>query len=246
MSTLGTSFGTAAGDYDKGRPSYPAEAVTWMVGKQQRIVLDAGAGTGKLTAELIGLDHEVIALDPDEAMLSTLSQALPDVETIIGTAEDIDLPDEAVDAVVFGQSWHWVEVGAASAEVARILKPGGVLGLVWNIRDESVPWVARLTEVMHGSKAEGLLANGGPHVGSPFGPLEHKEVRWSRPMTADQLVAMARSRSYYIAGDTEYRARVEADLAQLIASLPDVADGGRIALPYVTHAFRTKVQTPAS
>lgn len=238
MSSLGTSFGMAAGDYEKGRPGYPPEAVAWMLGEAPLRVLDAGAGTGKLTAEVVRQGHQVIALDPDAAMLETLSRAVPGVETRVGTAEATGLPDSSVDAVVLGQAWHWVDVESASAEMARILRPGGVLGLIWNIRDEEVPWVARLTEVMHGSKAEELLAGRGPEVSAPFGPLEHLSFPWARPMTADELVAMARSRSYYIAGTDSNRARIDTGLADLMSTLPALAQHGRVDLPYVTRAYR--------
>jgi SAM-dependent methyltransferase len=238
MSALGTSFGMAAGDYEKGRPSYPPEAVKWILGEAPLRVLDAGAGTGKLTAEVVRQGHEVIAVDPDAAMLEELSRSVPGVETRVGTAEATGLPASSVDAVVFGQAWHWVDVVQASAEMARILRPRGVLGLIWNIRDEVAPWVGRLTEVMHGSRAEQLLAGAGPEVSVPFGPLEHLEITWTRPMTADELVSMARSRSYYIAGSIENRERIDAGLVDLMSTLPALAEHGRIDLPYVTYAYR--------
>ncbi|NYI42270.1 class I SAM-dependent methyltransferase [Demequina lutea] len=240
MSAIGTSFGTAAGDYEKGRPGYPPEAVAWILGQAPLRVLDAGAGTGKLTAEVLRRGHEVIALDPDAAMLEALSRSVPGVETRVGAAEATGLPASSVDAVVFGQAWHWVDVAEASAEMARILRPGGVLGLIWNIRDESVPWVARLTEVMHGSAAEQLLAGSGPTVGVPFGPLEHRAFNWAREMTADELVAMARSRSYYITGNDANRARTDAGIVDLMSTLPALAKYDRIDLPYVTHGFRVR------
>lgn len=244
MSSQGMSFGSAAGDYAKGRPGYPAEAVAWLLGDKPLHVLDAGAGTGKLTAELVGQGHEVIALDPDRAMLDALSASLPWVRTLLGTGEATGMPDASVDAVVFGQAWHWVDVRRASAEAGRILRPGGLLGLLWNIRDESVPWVARLSAVMHGSKAEQLLAGDGPSVSAPFGPLEHHETRWAQAMTASALRSMARSRSYYIEGTAAERERIDAGLAELLSTLPDLAERGSVDLPYVTHAFRARRLAP--
>jgi SAM-dependent methyltransferase len=238
---MGTSFGMAAGDYEKGRPGYPPDAVAWILGGAPLRVLDAGAGTGKLTAEVLRQGHDVVALDPDAEMLQALSRSVPGVETMVGTAEATGLPDSSVDAVVFGQAWHWVDVAAASAEMARILRPGGVLGLIWNIRDEEVPWVARLTEVMHGSEAERLLAGEGPAVSEPFGRLEHRAFHWARAMTADELLAMARSRSYYIAGTEANRARIDAGIVGLMATLPGLAEHGNIDLPYVTRAYRVEL-----
>lgn len=142
---MATSFGAAADAYERGRPGYPAEAVAWLLeraGAHPRVA-DIGAGTGKLTRVVAEHAGGVVAVDPDAAMLAALRRALPGVETLVGAAEDVNLPDESLDAVVLGQAWHWVDPVAGSAEVGRILKPGGTLGLVWNLRDTDVPWVAR-------------------------------------------------------------------------------------------------------
>lgn len=236
---MASSFGSAATDYEAGRPTYPAAAVEWLLapaGVHPRVA-DVGAGTGKLTAALRRAGADVIAVEPDPAMLETLRAALPGIETLIGRAERMALPDESVDAVVFGQAWHWVDVDAASAEVGRILKPGGVLGLVWNIRDESTPWVARLGAIMKGSHAEELLAGEGPTVSGPFGALETESWRWDRQVGRDALQAMVRSRSYVITAAPEERARIEREVASLLDEIGAVGDAA-VSLPYVTHGFR--------
>ena len=130
-----------------------------------------------------------------------------------------------------------MEPDAGSAEVARVLRSGGVLGLVWNVRDESVPWVARLTEIMHGSHAEEMLAEGDPPLAAPFGALESAEWRWSRPMSRDTLLAMARSRSYIITATAEDRAAIEAGLVELFDEIGAVGEKV-VELPYVTRAYR--------
>jgi SAM-dependent methyltransferase len=192
--------------------------VEWLLGRREHPrVADVGAGTGKLTAALLDAGAEVIAVEPDAAMLATLREALP-AETLIGTAERVNLPDESVDAVVLGQAWHWVDVVAASAEVGRVLKPGGVLGLVWNIRDVSTPWVARLGAIMKGSHAEELLSGAGPAVAAPFGALEHEGWRWSRRLTRSELAAMVRSRSYVITATPSERDRILAEVEELFAA----------------------------
>jgi SAM-dependent methyltransferase len=240
---MSTSFGAAAATYEAGRPGYPAEAVEWMLQPARRAghalrVADVGAGTGKLTRALVELGADVVAVDPDPAMLQNLRRNVVGVPTFVGSAEALPLPDSSLDAVVLGQAWHWVDADVASQEVARVLRPGGVLGLVWNIRDESVDWVRRLTEVMHGSHAEQLIAGGGPRVGAPFDGLESHVSDWSRPMTLAALADMMRSRSYIITASPDERTRIEGEFDALFAERDELLAGGAIDLPYRTHAYR--------
>jgi SAM-dependent methyltransferase len=241
---LSTSFGAAAGAYEAGRPDYPRAAVVWMLepapGAPPRVA-DVGAGTGKLTRVIVATGAEVVAVDPDADMLTSLQAHVLGVPTFVGTAESLPLPDASVDAVLLGQAWHWVDVEAASAEVARVLRPGGVLGLVWNIRDEAVPWVAELTRIMHGSHAEEMLAGDGVRVAAPFGVLETQTWRWTRTITRSALRDMVASRSYIITAAEEQRARILAEVDELFtANARTDAVGAEVAdLPYRTEAFRT-------
>ncbi len=239
---MSTSFGRAAATYEAGRPEYPAAAVEWMLepvaSRTPLRVADVGAGTGKLTRAMLALGAEVVAVDPDPAMLDQLRTGLPGVRALVGQAERMPLPDASIDAVLLGQAWHWVDPDAGSAEIGRVLAPGGVLGLVWNIRDESVPWVARLTEIMHGSNAEQLIADGGLRVAAPFTILERREWTWSRRMTRQAVLDMVRSRSYVITAEPDDRARIEREVLAHVAAHPSPAADGSIEMPYVTHAFR--------
>ena len=238
---LSTSFGAQASAYEAGRPDYPREAVAWMLepvsAQAQPAVADVGAGTGKLTRVALAVGAQVTAIDPDPDMLDALRTAVPDVPTHVGTAENLPLPDASQDAVILGQAWHWVEPVAGSLEVARVLRPGGVLGLIWNIRDESTPWLRRLTEIMRASRAERVLADGHPVVAEPFGPLEQEQWTWVRPMTRQKLLDMARSRSYVITASDDERARIEDGLAELFDEVGAV-DDAVVDLPYVTRAYR--------
>jgi len=240
-----TSFGQAASAYESGRPGYPSEAVAWLLGPVREPgralrVADVGAGTGKLTRAVVELGADVVAVDPDADMLATLRENARGVPTFIGTAENLPLPDSGLDAVVMGQAWHWVDVEPASLETARVLRSGGVLGLVWNIRDDRVDWVRRLTEAMGGSNAEVLLATTGPRVAEPYDALEHREWSWERRITLPQLRDLVVSRSDIITASPERRAAIDAAVDGVVASVPGLADGGSVGLPYVTHAFRAR------
>ncbi len=233
---LALSFGASSAEYERGRPSYPAEAVAWLVPAGATAVADVGAGTGKLTAALAAPGRTVVAVDPDPEMLAALHDRLPGVPTLRGTGESLPLADASMDAVTFAQSWHWVDPVRGSAEVARVLRPGGVLGLIWNVRDERAAWVAELSQVLHRSVAEVLVDGEGPRVAAPLGPLETHEVAWEQPMGVEDVVAMAASRSYVIAADPDRRVRLLAEVRGLASSV--VGSDGLVRLPYVTHAYR--------
>ncbi|HET9650181.1 MAG TPA: class I SAM-dependent methyltransferase [Microlunatus sp.] len=239
---LSRSFGAAADAYESGRPGYPLEAVSWLVGEPRRAgrrtrVADVGAGTGKLTRAVAELEAEVVAVDPDPNMLARLHRALPGVPTFLGTAERLPLPDASVDVVVLGQAWHWVEPTAGSTEVARVLRAGGRLGLIWNLRDESEPWVARLTGVLGGSTAERMVGEGRPTLAPPFDTVESRMWRWSRTLTRGELFDLARSRSALITAAADRRHRMEQSLADLCDEL-GLSGDATIELPYITRAFR--------
>ena len=142
------SFGAEAAAYERGRPSYPPEAIDWLLPPDARDVLDLGAGTGKLTTRLVERGLGVVAVDPIPEMLELLSNSLPDTPALLGTAEEIPLPDDSVDAVLVAQAWHWFDPERAVKEVARVLRPGGRLGLVWNTRDERLGWVKDLGRII--------------------------------------------------------------------------------------------------
>lgn len=238
---MSTSFGSESHDYELGRPDYPFDAVAWMLESmpaESHRIADVGAGTGKLTRVLAKAPGaEIVAIDPDPAMLARLRDAVPGVPTFVGTAERLPLPDASVDAVVLGQAWHWVDAPAGSSEIGRVLRSGGVLGLIWNIRDERAEWVRRLTEIMHGSNAEIMLAAGGPSVTEPLGALEEQTWEWVRPMSRDLLHRMASSRSYVITASSEEKARIHREMDALFDDL-GMDDTSTIDLPYVTKAYR--------
>src|SRR6478752_5964079 len=140
------SFGGVADVYERARPGYPVDAVRWLAGEEPCDVVDLGAGTGKLTRSLVDLGHRVTAVEPLAEMLDQLRVAVPEATALQGGAEAIPLPTESADVVTAAQAFHWFDHGPALREIARVLRPGGHVALVWNTRDEGVPWVARLSE----------------------------------------------------------------------------------------------------
>jgi SAM-dependent methyltransferase len=240
------SFGTAAATYERGRPPYPPEALDWLLPPGARRVLDLGAGTGKLTRQLVSRGLDVVAVEPLEGMREQLSQVLPGATVLDGSAEHIPLPDGSVDAVLAAQAWHWVEPERAAPEVARVLAPGGTLGLLWNERDEGVDWVAELGRIVdeQGEKmaADALRADNDhdhPRVGPPFGPLELHQVPWVHDTRVPELLDMVASRSYVILLPADQRQRLLDSVRQLAESTPVLAGQPRIALPYITWCWRT-------
>jgi SAM-dependent methyltransferase len=232
-----TSFGAVAEAYERSRPSYPDEALDWLLPPGARRVLDLGAGTGKLTRSLVARGLEVVAVEPTPGMRGQFARVLPDVELLDGTGEAIPLPDASVDAVLMAQAWHWVDPDTASPEVARVLRPGGRLGLLWNVRDAGVEWIAQLDRLLPGPGEE-QLGSLAPRVAAPFGPVERYDVRWSDPVTVESLLDLTRSRSWVIALDETHRERVLEDVrAQAQAHLEET---GTLALEYVTRCSRAR------
>src|SRR5262245_57888935 len=135
-----SSFGEVAEAYERARPGYPDDAVRWLTGAEPCDVVDLGAGTGKLTRSLVGLGHRVIAVEPLPGMLEQLRGAVPRATALSGSAEAIPLADASADVVVCAQSFHWFDHETALPEIARVLRPGGRLALVWNTRDDRDPF----------------------------------------------------------------------------------------------------------
>jgi SAM-dependent methyltransferase len=235
------SFGAAAAAYQRGRPPYPAEAVDWLLAGGGHRVLDLGAGTGKLTRQLCDRGLDVVAVEPSARMREQLAQTVPEARILAGTAEQIPLPDRSLDAVLVAQAWHWVDAQRAVPQVARVLTPGGRLGLLWNVRDERHEWVAALGRIM---RRHGDDDDGGPvaNVGRPFGPIESHDVAWRYHLTPDAVLDLVASRSYVITLAPEDRAAVLDEVRDLFATHPAVMGRQEVELPYVTKCFRAQLR----
>lgn len=236
------SFAQVADAYDRARPGYPPEAGPWLVGRRAVSVLELGAGTGRLTADLVALGHDVLATDPLPEMLRLLSGRLPDVRTAVASAEDLPLPDRSVDVVVSAQAFHWFEPARALPEIARVLRPGGQVALVWNERDERIPWVRRLGKVIGGAGHEldpthTLLGSG------LFGYVDSATFRHWQQVDRDTLRDLVRSRSNVATLTETERSRVLAEVDALYDEYGRGADG--MLLPYVTRCYKATVRARA-
>jgi len=245
-----SSFGAVAASYAERRPDYPADAVRWCVAPAGRDigslrVLDLGAGTGKLTAQLVRLGADVTAVEPDPAMLGELRRGLPSVRSRPGSAEEIPLPDASVDAVLCGQAMHWFDLSRALPEIARVLVPGGTLGGLWNSDDDRIAWVAGLQDAAEGAASPSLsrrrseaVSFGSEQFGPAlFTPTERAEFANSQRLTADTLVELVGTHSRVLVMTPRERARVLAAIRAYLASRPETA-AGEFDLPMVTSVIR--------
>ncbi|MDP3969991.1 MAG: class I SAM-dependent methyltransferase [Nocardioides sp.] len=237
------SFGGVADAYDRARPSYPADVVAWLLGDQPRRVLELGAGTGKLTGVLLSAGHEVLATEPDPAMVERLVVAHPDVAVARAGAEQIPAATRAVDAVVVAQALHWFDLDAALPEMARVLRPGGTVGLVWNIMDTRIPWVRRLRTLMDAAAEAPTEDVAAVEASGLFAPFEAETFRFWQPLDRESLGALVSSVSAVAVRNEAGRAEVLAAADALYDEYGRGHDG--MLLPYVTYAYRSTALAPA-
>ncbi|NJC22875.1 ubiquinone/menaquinone biosynthesis C-methylase UbiE [Arthrobacter pigmenti] len=222
--------------YDRVRPGYPDDCVDWLVPASAVWAIDIGAGTGKFTRELVRRSREVVAVDPSSDMLAVLSRSLPDVRTVEGTAESTGLPASSAGVVTIAQAWHWCDPVETVAEAARILAPEGVLALVWNQLDVSVPWVHRLSRIMHAGDV--FRPSYRPLLGARFTKPESRVFAWTQLLSASDVVELARSRSYYQNASVSTRARVDENLRWYLHEHLGHPWNATLELPYLTYAWR--------
>jgi SAM-dependent methyltransferase len=230
-----TSFGAVADVYERARPEYPREAVEWLTGPAPLDVVDLGAGTGKLTRRLLELGHRVTAVEPLPEMLDRLRAAAPEATAMLGTAEVIPLADGSADVVTAAQAFHWFDHERALPEIARVLRPGGRLSLVWNMRDEREPWVAKLSDLIGSEDARGGEGFVSWLKAGQFGQIERATFEHVQRLTRTSLRDLVLSRSYCAVRTPEERAPL---LDALDTLFDEHAVDDEIVLPYHTRCFR--------
>lgn len=239
-------FGQGADTYVRGRPGFPPAALDWLrddLGLHAgKMAVELGAGTGKFTKLLVETAATIVAIEPVAAMRERLVRDLPGVTALDGLAQRIPLPDASADAVVCAQAFHWFATAESLAEIHRVLKPGGPLGLIWNVRDQSTGWVAELTRIMtpyegdaprydHGEWRQVFPATG-------FGPLSERSFPHRHVGSPEQvIVERVASVSFIAALEENSRSAVLDEVRALIAATPELTGRASVAMPYVTRAY---------
>ena len=227
-------FGSAADAYDRARPEYPQEAVAWLAERlglaPGRTVVDLAAGTGKLTRALVPTGARVVAVEPVDEMRAHIA-----VEAVAGYAESIPLEDAFADAVTVGQAFHWFANDEALAEIARVLRPGGRLGLIWNGRDDTAPIQQAFTGIVEELRTSEAAWKRDAwrdvlEASALYGPIEETAVTWERRLDGDELAELASSISFVAASPPERREAIM-ERARALAS------DGPVRFPYVTNVF---------
>ncbi|HYI73834.1 MAG TPA: class I SAM-dependent methyltransferase [Gaiellaceae bacterium] len=230
-----TAFAEVAAAYERGRPGYPSDAVRWMVGDALVDVVDLGAGTGKLTRAIVALGHRVVAVEPLDEMRAHLEAAVPEARAVSGKAESMPLGDASADVVTSAQAFHWFDHDDALPEIARVLRPGGRLALVWNSRDDRDPWMARLSaiignETIQESDVVPILDESGL-----FRWVETARFSFEQVLDRHGLLDLVLSRSYLAKLPPADREPV---LEAVGALFDETAEDGGVRLAYITECFR--------
>jgi SAM-dependent methyltransferase len=240
-------FGSAADRYERGRPSYPDDAVALLVDRlriaPRRTVVDLAAGTGKFTTLIVPTGARVVAVEPVAEMRATLERNCPGVGTLDGTAEAIPLGDASVDAVVVAQAFHWFDGDRAVPEIRRVLHGDGGLALMWNIRDETSAWSRRLTEIF--DRLSGADAPRYKHGrwrdaferSDAFTPLEQHTFSFTHVVDRAAFLDRVLSVSYVASASPDVRDEVVREVTALLDTDPDLAGREEITMPYRTDVF---------
>lgn len=239
----GLTFGAHADAYERARPAWPEEAARWLLPEGAELVVELGAGTGKLTRAVAALGVRVVAVEPDPRMLAVLRGL--GLEGVEGSAEAIPFGDGVADGVLAGSSLHWFELEQALPEIHRVLRAGGRFGFGWNHRDDRHPTIARMSDAVY----EAQTRTRGPRWRSRdwpaelissgvFRDVEHALFEHVHELPREALVDQLVSYSGVAALPEGERRRVIAAVASALDADPAVSDGTTLRLPFVVTAYR--------
>jgi len=244
-------YARGAQTYASGRPGFPPASLVWLQQDLRlgpgKVAVELGAGTGKFTRVIASTGAAVVAVEPVAEMLHRLASDLPGVSPLRASAQELPLAAQSADAVVCAQSFHWFANTAALAEIQRVLKPGGVLGLIWNVRDRSVPWVDALARLVdaHEGDAPRYDNDEWRHLfpADGFTPLEERSVPHAHVGSAEQvIVERTASVSFIAALHEDQRRKVIEEVRALIRTTPQLAGTSDVRMPYETKMYWCKMQ----
>jgi SAM-dependent methyltransferase len=241
----------AAVVYDRGRPAYAPTAVDFalapLAGRTDLRALDVGAGTGKLTAMLVATGLDTTAVEPAPGMRKMLRHRVPRARVLDGSAEQLPLPDGAVDVAVAGQAFHWFDQDRALPELARVLRPGGVLAVFYNSRDDAVAWVRALSELVGGPEGDDHVSVTSRHQPFELGPWfafdDALQAPYEQELDVAGLVDLIASRSYVIRRPEAERAGLLARVEELARTHPELVGRQHFSMPYVTGVLRYRLRS---
>ena len=250
-----SSFGHIASHYDRYRPGPPAEAVAWLLPQRVDTVVDLGAGTGALTRLLVGRAETVTAVEPDARMRSVLLAEVDGITAVEGRGEAMPLPDDSVDAVIASSSWHWVDVVPALREVARVLKPRGVLGALWSGPDPDSAFATQAREMLQGAGGSGssemlraMNERDRPvdqvlriPDGLPFTPVELEVFRWDMALSADDVVGLLGTFSWVILMEPDERQELLDTARRLLRDALGVEGDVTLDIAFRCDTFRAEL-----
>jgi ubiquinone/menaquinone biosynthesis C-methylase UbiE len=255
------SFGAVASAYERFRPSPPAMAIDWMLPSGASVVVDLAAGTGAMTKDLVGRVAKVIAIEPDDRMRTVLAENLPAVDARNGSGESMPLADASVDAVLAASSWHWMDADRALHEVARVLRPGGVLGVVWAGPDRDGPFLAQAQSLLSEMSSRGAHVDSSADADlgavvldvenrvetvlvipdeAPFAQPEHQTWTWDLALTADELIGLLGTFSWIITMPDDRRAFVISEARRVLRDGLGVSGDVTVDVQYRCEAWRTR------
>jgi SAM-dependent methyltransferase len=257
------SFGDVASTYERFRPGPPPPAIAWMLPDSAKTVVDLGAGTGAMTTHLVGKVDHVIAIEPDDRMRDILANNLPEVTAIAGTGESMPLDSSSVDAVLASSCWHWMDAYRALQETARVLVPGGTLGVVWAGPDPDGPFVSQAQALLSEMSSDGTESGTGIESGdlgnevmdtenrvetvlripddSVFSRPEHKSLTWDVALDADELIGLLNTFSWIITMPADRRAHVISEARRVLRDGLGISGAATVDVQYRSEVWRTRL-----